>query len=127
MVSKVRSKVSARPRRRLPGDMVDEYLTIECKTLRKIEKRINAASCDGYKVSQGIKRYATPETGKYYASTRFWAVMTKKVDPDMLTMALVDSELLDDKPKKLETTSGGDAGPPAAPAQIVHRTESRRG
>ena len=128
----------ARRRSVLPADMVDEYLTFDCKTLSKIEKRMNAASADGYVIQSKIKRYETPETGQHYPATRFWAVMTKRVDPNMLTMALVDSELLD-KPVAMgradvertstapQTPSGGDSGPPAAPKSIVKREKIYNG
>ena len=131
----------ARARRRsvLPADMVDEYLTFDCKTLSKLEKRMNAASCDGYLIQGTIKQYNKPETETYYPMTRFWAVMTKRVNPDNLVMALVDSELLD-KPVAIgradvertstapQTSSGGDPGPPAAaPNQIVKREKIYHG
>ena len=117
--------VRARRRSVLPADMVDEYLTFDCKTLSKIEKRMNRASADGYKLVKGIKRYQTPETGKYYSTVRFWAVMTKRVDPQLLAAA--ENGTTQPEPA---TSSGADIGPPnggAAPAQIVHRSEIRRG
>ena len=101
----------ARARRRsvLPADMVDEYLTFDCKTLSKIEKRMNKASADGYKLSKGIKRYETPETGQHYPSTRFWAVMTKRVDPELLAAAVNGTTQPATEPA---ASSGADIGPP---------------
>ena len=124
----------ARRRSVLPADMVDEYLTFDCKTLSKIEKRMNAASADGYVIQSKIKRYETPETGQHYPITRFWAVMTKRVNPDNLVMALVDSELLDDKKATPQVSRGTDAGPPngglaasPAPKSIVKREKIYNG
>lgn len=68
----------------LPADMVDEYLTFNCKTLRKLERKLNAASADGYKIMGTIRSYEDPE----YDYQRFWAVMTKRVDPKLLAVAV---------------------------------------
>ena len=72
----------------LPADMVDEYLTFDQGSLLKLEKKMNAASADGYKLIGKVRSYIRQETGTHYAETRFWAVMTKRVDPALLAGAV---------------------------------------
>ena len=91
----------------LPADLVDEYLTFDCSTLSKLEKKMNAASADGYKLLKGIKQYEKPENDKYHARTRFWAVMTKRVDPTLLAGAVKnDGEVVEELSQTTEPTDG---------------------